>query len=285
MFSRLKNNFGIPGVIGVIALVFAMFGGAYAASSSGGGSKATAAAKGKRGARGPKGATGPAGPQGAPGAKGDAGAAGGQGAAGKDGTNGTNGTPGTNGTSITNTAEPTGTGNCEGRGGAKFAVGAGSPTFACNGKEGQQGIPGTPGTTGFTETLPSTKTETGEWFISHPVNVAAEFGEGLAPVAFPIPLTAAAATTVSSNGVEVMHKADGSPPTNCTGGSLNEPKANPGYLCVYIGEASQWKSAQEPVVSFKADFATPGVNTSGTLLYTELKETGYGSGTWAVTAP
>ena len=32
MFSTLRTRFGIPGVISVIALVFAMFGGAYAAS-------------------------------------------------------------------------------------------------------------------------------------------------------------------------------------------------------------------------------------------------------------
>ncbi len=31
MFSKLSTHFGIPGVIAVIALVFAMLGGAYAA--------------------------------------------------------------------------------------------------------------------------------------------------------------------------------------------------------------------------------------------------------------
>jgi len=49
MLSPLRNRFGIPGVISVIALVFAMFGGAYAASNSGDGptasGKATASAK------------------------------------------------------------------------------------------------------------------------------------------------------------------------------------------------------------------------------------------------
>ena len=97
MFSTLRTRFGIPGVISVIALVFAMFGGAYAASNSSGGGKATASAKAKKGPRGPKGPkgdTGPAGPQGPAGAKGDTGA---PGANGKDGTNGTNGTNGTDG--------------------------------------------------------------------------------------------------------------------------------------------------------------------------------------------
>ena len=82
MFSTLRNRFGIPGVISVIALVFAMFGGAYAASNSSGGGKATASAKAKKGPKGPKGATGPAGPAGAAGPAGPAGPKGDAGATG-----------------------------------------------------------------------------------------------------------------------------------------------------------------------------------------------------------
>ncbi len=52
MFSTLRTRFGIPGVISVIALVFAMFGGAYAASNSSGGGKATASRQGQAGAAG-----------------------------------------------------------------------------------------------------------------------------------------------------------------------------------------------------------------------------------------
>jgi hypothetical protein len=98
MFSTLRTRFGIPGVISVIALVFAMFGGAYAASNSSGGGKATASkSKVKRGPRGPKGATGPAGPQGPAGAKGDAGANGSNGAAGPTGPTGAAGAKGATG--------------------------------------------------------------------------------------------------------------------------------------------------------------------------------------------
>jgi hypothetical protein len=124
MFSTLRNRFGIPGVISVIALVFAMFGGAYAASntSSGGGSKATTSAKAKKGPRGPKGATGPAGPAGPAGPVGPAGAAGPKGDAGAVGAPGKDGT---------------------------------------NGKEGKQGKEGSPWTAGGT--LPSGSTETGMW--------------------------------------------------------------------------------------------------------------------------
>ncbi len=90
MFSILRNRLGIPGVISVIALVFAMFGGAYAASDGDMGPAASAAKakKGPRGPRGPKGPTGPAGPagpQGPAGPKGDTGSAG---ANGKDGADG-----------------------------------------------------------------------------------------------------------------------------------------------------------------------------------------------------
>ena len=97
MFSTLRTRFGIPGVISVIALVFAMFGGAYAASNSSGGGKATASAKAKKGPRGPKGATGPAGPAGPAGAVGPAGPAGAQGPAGPTGPQGQPGEDGETG--------------------------------------------------------------------------------------------------------------------------------------------------------------------------------------------
>ena len=87
MFSILRNRLGVPGVISVIALVFAMFGGAYAASNPGGG-KANASKKAKKGARGPRG------PKGATGAVGPAGPPGPAGANGKDGSNGAPGPQG-----------------------------------------------------------------------------------------------------------------------------------------------------------------------------------------------
>lgn len=94
MFSMFRNRFGIPGVIAVMALVFAMFGGAYAANHPRGG-KATASAKAKKGPRGPRGKTGPAGPtgpQGLPGANGKDGATGPPGPPGPPGATGPTGT-------------------------------------------------------------------------------------------------------------------------------------------------------------------------------------------------
>lgn len=100
IFTRFRNRFGIPGVISVIALVFAMLGGAYAASGPAGpGGGATASATkgppGKRGPKGPRGKTGATGQQGPAGQQGSAGppgAKGDSGAAGKDGIDGVDGT-------------------------------------------------------------------------------------------------------------------------------------------------------------------------------------------------
>jgi hypothetical protein len=101
--KRLREPFGKAGLmVAVIALVFAMLGGAYAATNTG---KATSSAKAKKGPRGPKGATGPAGPAGPAGSagatgpagpkgdKGDTGNEGKQGPEGKAGKNGKDGSP------------------------------------------------------------------------------------------------------------------------------------------------------------------------------------------------
>lgn len=94
MLSFMRNRFGIPGVISVVALVFAMLGGAYAANKSGGAGSKASASKAKRGPRGPKGPRGPAGPQGVPGPVGPQGPAGLPGSAGKEGPQGIQGKPG-----------------------------------------------------------------------------------------------------------------------------------------------------------------------------------------------
>ncbi|HEY8810199.1 MAG TPA: hypothetical protein VIM28_09275, partial [Solirubrobacterales bacterium] len=172
MFSPLRNRFGIPGVISVIALVFAMMGGAYAASNNSGGGKATASAKAKRGPRGPKGPTGPAGPQGP------------AGPAGKDGANGASGAPGADGKSVE--VEAAGA-ECP-EGGSKFKVGGVVKGAACNGEEGEPGEDGEDGEPGILhsgESLPSGATETGSWIFPG----GSPQGTTTA-VSFPIPLPA-----------------------------------------------------------------------------------------------
>lgn len=91
---RLKEPFGTAGLlVAIVALVFALAGGAYAAKQVG----ATASKAGKPGPRGKTGKTGPAGPAGPTGPAGSAGAAGPKGDPGEPGAPGKNGTNGKDG--------------------------------------------------------------------------------------------------------------------------------------------------------------------------------------------
>jgi collagen triple helix repeat protein len=259
MFSTLRTRFGIPGVISVIALVFAMFGGAYAASNSSGGGKATASAKAKKGPRGPKGATGPAGPAGPAGAQGPAGANG------KDGANGSNGTNGASAEATSFSGEAHG---CKEGG---LEVKSASPvTYVCN------GVKGTNGTTGFTSTLPSGKTETG--------NVSVASSAFWASVSFPIPL----ATGVP---IHIMQDEENEPipPTLECPGNYEEPSAAKGNMCVYpSGEkASLWRlgEALNPETGDQGPISSVGTGKTGVFLARSVEGGGNLFGTWAVTAP
>jgi hypothetical protein len=78
MLSQFNRRFGIPGVIAVVALIFAMSGGAIAARDYLGGTSSQKHQKPRRGPRGPQGIQGPQGPpgQGLPGPQGPEGPAG-----------------------------------------------------------------------------------------------------------------------------------------------------------------------------------------------------------------
>lgn len=190
MFSPLRNRFGIPGVISVIALVFAMLGGAYAASNDSGSGDATASAKGKKGPRGPRGKTGktgsqgPVGPQGPAGPKGDNGTNGSNGADGSDGTDGLDGDDGKSVVVGSFTTEDEELGEpedepCKLNGGDEVEVeDSGVVTFICNGSPWAVG-----------GTLPEGATETGGW------NIKMAAGSGETSLSFPIPLAAALAET------------------------------------------------------------------------------------------
>ncbi len=259
MFSTLRTRFGIPGVISVIALVFAMLGGAYAANNSGSSGKATASAKAKKGPRGPKGPkgdTGPAGPAGPAGPKGDAGAAGANGKDGAPGAQGNPGTPGAAGTSAKATAftgsKTVGSVTCTEGG---LEVTSGNPaTAVCNGAKGANGQ------SGFTETLPSGKTETGTWAVG------SASGESVSMESFSFNIPLATAPKIIYNEEET---------TNCPG-NANEPKAASGTLCVYVIEA-------EGVSLFPLFDPVP--TTTGAVIPFLLAPEGLGFGTWAVTAP
>jgi hypothetical protein len=246
MFSMLRARFGIPGVIAVFALVFAMMGGAYAASGglSGKQKKETEKIAKKFQGTGPAGAQGPAGPQGTPGASG------------KDGTSGQPGSPGAPGAAG---VSPVGTeftgsssGHClEGEGGVKM-VGA-NTTYLCNGKEGA------PWTLGV---LPPDATETGMWRFS---STAPKFFTSffIEPLSFPIPLKAA----LDAAHVKLVPAA-GPVPGECDNGvapaaGVRNPEADAGYLCVF---RSAFEEGSPTIEIQNLEFASGGSDTTGALL-------------------
>jgi hypothetical protein len=248
-----KNRFGIPGVISVFALVFAMLGGAYAASNDSGNATASAkktkkAKKGPRGPRGPQGPAGPAGPQGPAGETGAPGAKGAQGAQGEKGATGAEG--------------------AQGPAGAKGATGATGPTGAAGaagaaGAIGPTGPEGSPWTAGGT--LPSGQTETGYWSFGSRTTSGFEY----IPISFPIPLTAKP---------KVVYVGVGQEKAGCSG-SAAEPAADPGNLCVYEFEVTN---------TAKVTVSQPAPTVGATLIFGNAgteEEQASAVGSFAVTAP
>jgi len=270
MVSMLRRNLNAPTAIAVIALVFAMVGGAVAATGGSGGGKATASADGKRGPRGPKGARGPAGP---------AGPVGPQGAPGAPGAPGSKGDPGTPGISPVGAAFAGNQKGCQ-EGGVEFK--GTNTTVACNGVDGEDGEDGE---TGFTEVLPEGKTETGAW------SVLVNEGEvGSAPVSFNIPL-------LDPPDPVLVKKGENGTANGCPGLVGGTPQADPGKLCVYVhsvvGKLIDDPNEDPPISELS--FANPtvqfglgaeGAAASGVLIQTSPCETApcLVWGTWAVTA-
>jgi len=93
MMKVIRRNLTPPTALAVIALVFAMCGGALAAKSS----TTAEASKSNRGPKGPRGKQGPPGVAGPQGPKGDTGASGERGPAGEQGLKGNTGDPWTAG--------------------------------------------------------------------------------------------------------------------------------------------------------------------------------------------
>jgi hypothetical protein len=224
-------------VVATLALVFAMSGGAYAASKflitstkqikPG----VLASLKGKAGANGAPGAAGPAGPAGPAGSQGPAGA------------NGKDGSPG--------------------------AAGPQGPT-------GAKGATGPAGETGFTERLPSGKTETGTW-SANALNPTV--GATFWPISFAIPL---------STGGEAFYldqaETEGEAGTGGCTGSVAQPTAPAGKLCVYTEEEENENLEGKPKTFFGESPNKYG--RSGAFVIIVVKTGGQISdrGSWAVTA-
>jgi hypothetical protein len=264
--KRLRKRLDASGpgvVIAIIALIFALAGTAFAAAKLNSKQKKEVEKIAKKFAKaGPPGAPGLAGAKGDPGAQGIQGPAGPQGEPGPQGKPGTQGLPGTNGKSVEVVEE--GPAVCAPNGGVVYEVeGSGEETEVCSGKEGS------PWTAGGT--LPPGATETGAWGIASPGAASAEIG---APISFPIPLNEVI------DAAQVHYGATGTITSACAGGSLNEPKAKPGELCVYKGETSGATFGGVLTPEFGE---TENTGKSGADLLFSLSAGGYAYGAFAVT--
>lgn len=205
----LREPFGTAGLmVAVVALVFALVGGAYAAN------QLTTASNVKRGPRGKIGPAGPPGPVGPAGAKGD------------PGPTGADGAPGLAGKSVKVAKENKGS-NCA-EGGSSFEEeGSGIKKFACN---------GSPWTAGGT--LPSGKSEMGAWGVTMAEKVFFESSTaGTFGISFNIPLAAALPEAhVQFNPVGFPAAATAEEKSHCPG-EVKEPRAKAGFLCVYTAYA------------------------------------------------
>lgn len=273
----IEEPFGKAGlVVAVLALVLALTGAAFAAAGLNGKQKKQVEKIAKKYA-GKPGAPGAAGPAGPAGAKGDTGAAG------SNGTNGTDGSPGAAGKSVVATNEPEGA-NCE-EGGTKFEVeGSGVKHYACNGEAGEPGQQGDPGPEGSPwtagGTLPPGATETGSWAFNG--TEADKFGMW-APISFSIPLSPAIVKIKPSH---VHWRPGGSVANEPCPGSLNNPKALPGELCIYGGEVFNATFRNAFRYEEGSENSADGASLSGAMLIFDINEgaeTAVGAGSFAVT--
>jgi len=253
----LRSRFTYSNVVATLALVFAMSGGAYAASKI----LITSTKQIKpnvltqlKGKAGPAGVPGTAGPAGPAGPQGPAGANGKDGASGKDGAPGEKGPQG----------EP--------------------------GKAGKEGKEGSPWTAGGV--LPSGKTETGT-FALNPTSGAVTQGS----ISLPIPLAVTQRCEEIEPGpppvfLEEAICADHAQvfvegavfPIGCSGtvveGSVTDLKAEPGYFCAWVRHAD----AGAKIVLHDLETGEVGVGLTGAVMAANPAGI-QASGIWAVTAP
>ena len=259
----VREPFGKAGlIVAILALLLAMGGAAFAAGGLSGKEKREVQKIAKRVA-GKPGVQGPAGPTG------------------KSGSSGAIGAEGTNGVGVTTTAASKG--ECA-AGGIKVTSASGN-SKVCN------------GTTGFTETLPSGQTETG--VFSTGFQTEAEYTY-FAALDFPIPL-AAPLEEGHTFFVTSEEEEGATAPAGCPG-SVEEPSAEPGDLCIYQGSTHVEEAEPEPGVFEPGAFhlqsvispSQPPVNgesktgVSGAVAlfhYGEAAGRTWLQGSWALTAP
>jgi hypothetical protein len=259
MFSRIRKRITYANVAMTLALLLAMSGGAYAASkyvitsTKQISPKVLKALAGKPGVKGSVGAPGAVGPAGARGETGTAGAPGKEGPAGKDGVNGE---------SVSVKEVKTSETACAKQGGSSFTA-AGTTTVACNGSPWALG-----------GLLPKGATETGVWDMSQWHKAGEYEFEG---ISFTVPLTKGLARD-HVHFIEAGQPA----PAGCAGGSVGEPKAESGHLCVYTEFADLLPKAFAIASGL---LSTEGASRAGALLVGESEAEGevIATGSWAVT--
>ncbi len=315
MPSAVRTRLTYANVVATLALVFAMSGGALAATHYLITSKKQISPKVLKELKGGAGAAGAMGAAGAAGAPGKEGAAGKDGASGNSGANGESvlvkgvspgaeckeggsefkvgsgtatyacngakGKEGKEGASVVNTEIAPSPANPECKeGGSEFKVGSSTATYACNGKEGSpwtdKGV------------LPAEATETGTWSFS--TNSTKAVGrKPRVSISFTIPLAGPLPAEACNVDAPTCHvhliKEEEEPPAGggCGGGTVEKPTAEPGNLCIYIKEL---EGADEEFLYENPANATSGAGTTGIVLGIPMKEGtgGEGRGTWAVTA-
>jgi hypothetical protein len=280
MFSRIRKRFTYANVAMTFALVFAMSGGAYAASKYVISStkqinpKVLKSLQGKPGTNGAPGPAGPAGPAGQAGSAGEKGAA---------GTNGTNGSNGANGESVVSSVIAKNA-HCA-SGGAEFKVG-GTATYACNGATGPAGPTGPTGPTGSPwtagGTLPHEATETGEWAVFFTATAAKQLGSSA--ISFTIPLTAEPEQHFIGNNEELAgekNEAAAIKEGKCKG-EYSKPEAASGNLCVFT---SVYQNAEEGVLFGGISADLIGNSAHGDTVVAQSIAAGevLAVGSWAVT--
>lgn len=291
MRSFIKRRLSWVNIAMTLALVFAMAGGAFAAS--GGHKHANSSRSGKHKSsyvitstkqvspkvlKQLKGARGPAGPEGKAGAVGAAGPAG---PAGK-GEKGDPGSPGAPGKSVvTSTASGS---ECK-QGGAKLEVeGSGTAHHVCNGS------PWAPNSE-----LPEGATETGTFAASGVASTIAASTALPASISFPIQLAAA----LPAERVHLIGAGETSNPAITSGecsGTVTAPGAASGNLCIFMAENSPLIdfNGTPPKLAFGHTWVDrgaeleEGASRTGALLLFHPEaghetESIYAVGTWAVT--
>jgi hypothetical protein len=263
----IREPFGTAGlIVAMVALIAAVGGSAYAATKLNGTQKKEVEKIAKKfaGKPGSNGANGAAGANGAPGSKGDAGAA---------------GAPGTSATTTTFTGVK---GSCTEGG---IEVKSGSPAVnVCNGKKGDPAE--------FPSTLPSGKTEKGTWAIGTGASTSVSSETG---ISFPIPLAASggAGSAAAFNAAKTKEIEEGTvDPSGCTG-SVANPTAPQGKLCVYT--AFEGREKAQGNYQARISDGNELVNrygVSGAILFGPFLEGEPATpafveafGSWAVTAP